>query len=269
MKYALILTLRAVLPLTPPAAAGDPSAEPVSAAARKLPQGLVSARFLPGWTDAEGRRIAALELELEPGWKTYWRSPGEAGLPPHFDWQGSNIGQVHFDWPAPEVIESGGLRTLGYHEKLVLPFTITPSKPDQPIGISARVTFGLCEDICVPAELDLIAPPAGDRPDPVIEAALALTPHQGRALPACEIGEIEDGMTLTLTLPEPGAELVVEHGTDPGIWVSSPELSGDGLEASVDFVAPSGKPFPLDPLDVLLTQLGEDGATEYRGCAAG
>ncbi|MDO5529308.1 MAG: hypothetical protein Q4F71_07880, partial [Paracoccus sp. (in: a-proteobacteria)] len=54
-----------------------------------LPRGLESARLLPGWVDADGRRITALELVLAPGWKTYWRSPGDAGIPPSFDWRGA------------------------------------------------------------------------------------------------------------------------------------------------------------------------------------
>ena len=257
MRYALILTLLGALPACLPAAAQD------------LPQGLQSARFLPGWTDADGRRVAALELVLEPGWKTYWRSPGDSGLAPEFDWKGSNIGKVDFIWPAPEVIVSGGVRTLGFHDRLVLPFTVAPDKPGQPVGISANITFGLCENICIPARLDLVATAAGTEPDPRIEAAMALAPQTSDDLPACEIAEIEDGMTVTLSLPEPGAELAIEYGRDPEIWVSAPELSQDGREASADFVAPSGKPFALDPQAVVMTVLGKEGAVEYRGCAAG
>ena len=126
MRYALILSLLTALP----------------AAAQDLPQGLESARFLPGWTDAEGRRVAALELVLEPGWKTYWRSPGDAGLAPVFDWKGNNIGKVDFHWPAPEVVVSDGVRTLGYHDRLVLPIEITPAEPGQPIEPRVVVDFG-------------------------------------------------------------------------------------------------------------------------------
>lgn len=259
MRHVLIPALLAAVSLAPA----------MPAFAQNLPQGLQSARFLPGWMDADGQRIAALELVLEPGWKTYWRSPGDAGLAPEFDWKGSNIAEVTFHWPAPEVFELGGMRTLGYHDRLVLPFTVTPELAGQPIGVSAQILFGLCEDICVPAELDLIAPAAGDAPDPAIKAAMTLVPQQGDALPACEIGEIEDGMTVTLSLPEPGAEVVVEHGTDPKIWVSAPEPSADGREVSVDFVAPAGKPFPLGAEAIVMTVLSASGATEYQGCASG
>ncbi|TKW66471.1 MAG: hypothetical protein DI616_10985 [Paracoccus denitrificans] len=253
MKLPLILTIFAALP----------------ALANDLPQGLQSARILPGWADPDGNRIAALELVLEPGWKTYWRSPGDAGLPPEFEWKGSNIGDVTFHWPAPEVITSDGVRTLGYHDRLVLPFTVAPAVAGKPIGLSANVTFGLCENICIPAALDLIAPAADAGPDPLIEAAIAATPRKSDQKPACEPGEIEDGMTLTLSMPEPGADLAIEYDGMPDVWVSAPERNASGTEVTVDLVAPSGKPFPLDPGAVVMTVLGPDGATEYRGCAAG
>ncbi|WBU64005.1 protein-disulfide reductase DsbD domain-containing protein [Paracoccus aerodenitrificans] len=253
MKYAILFCLAAAIP----AWAGD------------LPEGLFSARFLPGWTDENGNRIAALELELSPGWKTYWRSPGDAGLAPEFDWKGSNIGKVAFHWPAPEVIDSDGVRTLGFHDRLILPFTIAPDEKDRPIGLSARISLGICENICVPAELTLTAPPAGSSPDPVITEAMRRQPELSRDQPPCSLGEIEDGMTATLSLPEPATNMAVEYGGSDDIWVSRPELSRDGSEISVDFVAPSGKPFPLDPSLIVLTLLKQDGATEYRGCAAG
>lgn len=253
MRYTLALILLTALP----------------AGAQTLPEGLESARFLPGWMTEEGERIAALELVLEPGWKTYWRSPGDAGLPPEFDWMGSNIGEVEFHWPAPEVIVSDGVRTLGYHDRLVLPFTITPQMAGRPIGISADVTFGLCENICIPADLTLSAPAPAERPDPQILDAIDEAPVMAGTRPACAIGQIEDGMTVTLSLPQEQRDMAVEYTADPDVWVSAPELNGAGTEATVDLVAPSGKPFPVDPSGIVMTLLSADGATEYRGCAAG
>jgi len=240
-----------------------------SRAPKALPQGLRSARLLPGWTDAQGQRISALELVLAPGWKTYWRSPGDAGLPPQFDWRGENIGAVTLHWPAPQIVISDGVRTLGYHDRLVLPFSVTPAQQGQPVELAAHLELGLCKSVCVPASLDLAAPVAGDTPDPAILAAMKLVPQQGAHLPACEIAEIEDGMKVTLSLPEAGADLAIEHAADESIWVSAPQLSADGTEASADFVAPSGKPFPLDPDAVVMTLIGAQGAVEYQGCAAG
>ena len=54
--------------------------------------------------------MAAVEIRLAPGWHTYWRVPGEAGIPPRFDWSGSqNLAAVAYEWPRPEIIVSYGI----------------------------------------------------------------------------------------------------------------------------------------------------------------
>ncbi|MDO5612735.1 MAG: protein-disulfide reductase DsbD family protein [Paracoccus sp. (in: a-proteobacteria)] len=234
-----------------------------------LPPGLVSARLLPGWTDAQGQRIAALELLLEPGWKTYWRSPGDTGLPPEFDWSGSaNLAGVTLHWPAPEAIDSEGTVTLGYHESLILPLTATPADAAAPVDLVARIDLGLCENVCVPAHLALSAPQAGATPDPQISAAMAQVPApaQGPA-PACTIRPIRDGMQVALTLPGDTAPHVaaMELDGDQPVWASGAVIEGQTVTA--DFVPPAGKPFDLDPAQIVLTLIQPDGATEHRGCA--
>lgn len=242
----------------------------LAAGAEPLPPGLQSARLLPGWTNAQGERVSALELRLEPGWKTYWRSPGDSGLPPSFDWAGSrNLAGVEFHWPAPEPIRSGDELTLGYHDLLVLPFTARPSDPAEPLTLQAAVDFGLCEKICVPAHVSLLAPAPGPIPDPAIEAALARVPEPRADRPSCRLAEIEDGMRLSVTLPGEGiAVAAMEVAGQPDIWVSSAVLepAGGGTEAAADFVPPSARPFALDPGAVRITLLGPDGAVEMQGC---
>lgn len=252
-----------------------PAAAELPAAAAALPPGLQSARLLPGWTDAEGNRIAALELRLEPGWKTYWRQPGDSGLPPEFDWMGSdNLAGVTLHWPAPEVIRSGDDLTLGYHDRLILPFTARAATPGQPVRLSAEVDLGLCERICVPAHLSLEAPEAGAEPDPAIAAALARVPAPVALRPTCLVSAIDDGMRLSVLLPkraEAAGDQVVaamELSGQPDVWVSQPLLAAEaeGLRATSDFVGPSGAPFDLDPQAVRITQIGPEGATEMQGC---
>ncbi|MFV0303512.1 MAG: protein-disulfide reductase DsbD domain-containing protein [Paracoccus sp. (in: a-proteobacteria)] len=251
-----------------------PLAAPVPADPVALPPGLVGARLLPGWTDADGHRIAALELLLEPGWKTYWRSPGDTGIPPSFDWQGStNVGAITFHWPAPEVIDSGGSRSFGFHDQLILPFEVVPETPGQPVELSAVVDFGLCENICVPANLALSAPPSGDEPDLAIQAALAAQPQESKDRPDCTLSEIEDGVRIGLTLDDATGirAVAVELPDRPEVWVSAPELTTDGaggLSASADFVPPEGKPFELDPAGVRITLIGDRPAVEMQGCDA-
>jgi len=244
------------------------------ALAQDLPPGLVSAELLPGWTTAHGHRMTALRLRLEPGWKTYWRSPGDAGVPPRFDWAGSdNLGEVRLLWPRPEVIESGGERTLGYHGELVLPIEIAPLGPAAPVVPRVAVDFGICEDICVPVRVELQAGPPGPMPDPLIEAAMARQPEISVRQPDCRIAAIADGMQVTVTLPGQdgarGKEVAMELADDD-VWVSAPEthMAQGGLTARADFVAASGKPFALDPQALRVTLIGPEGAVEFRGCRA-
>lgn len=235
----------------------------------ETPPGLVSARLLPGWTTADGHRISALQLALAPGWKTYWRSPGDAGVPPRFDWTGSgNVGRITLHWPRPEAIESGGERTLGYHDGLVLPVEVEPADPARPVDLRLRVDFGLCADVCVPARVDLAAPPPGAGPDPLIEAALARVPRPAPGRATCAIAPIADGVRVTARFPGQTAPEVAIEPADESIWVSQPELAQEdgALRAQADFVAASGKPFPLDPQGLRLTLILPDDAIEFRGC---
>ena len=104
---------------------------------------VLAAQLRPGWQMENGGHMAAVELELAPGWKTYWRSPGDAGIPPTFDWSGSeNVKSVRLHWPAPEVFEANGMQTIGYHERLVLPVEITPKDPSRPVRLSVVMALG-------------------------------------------------------------------------------------------------------------------------------
>ncbi|HAY91599.1 MAG TPA: hypothetical protein DCY34_08055, partial [Rhodobacteraceae bacterium] len=69
--------------------------------------GFKSAAILDGWIASDGTRVAGLVLELEDGWKTYWRSPGASGFPPQFDFSTSkNVEDISIEWPAPNIFGS-------------------------------------------------------------------------------------------------------------------------------------------------------------------
>lgn len=232
-----------------------------------------------GWQAEGGAHMTALHISLAPGWKTYWRSPGDAGIPPSFDWTGSeNIGAVRFHWPRPHVFDLNGMTTVGYHGELVLPIEVIPADPAHPVRLKGRVELGVCDDICIPATLDfdsLITGPGA--PDPLIAAALADRPLSGRAAGlrdiGCDVTPIEDGLRITarIDLPAPtGQETVVFENAAAHIWISEASARRDGgvLLASADMVPPQGKPFILDRSAVTVTVISADRAVEIRGCPA-
>jgi suppressor for copper-sensitivity B len=104
-----------------------------------------------------------LQFHLKPGWKIYWRSPGDAGLPPTIDWKGSdNLAGVDIAWPAPHRFSYSGLETVGYEDEVVLPIAAHPASPGQPLGLRAKVDYLVCAEICVPRHADLaLTIPAG------------------------------------------------------------------------------------------------------------
>ena len=97
--------------------------------------------------------FAAIEITLDPGWRTYWRTPGD-GLPASFDWkQSENLKDVSVLWPAPKrVAEPGGLTAAGYEGRVILPVSITPEDAKSPVGLALKVGYGACRDICIPEE---------------------------------------------------------------------------------------------------------------------
>jgi DsbC/DsbD-like thiol-disulfide interchange protein len=234
---------------------------------------VLSARLLPGWQMADGHRMAAIELRLAPGWKTYWRAPGEIGLPPRFDWAGSeNIAGARFHWPAPEVIDQGGMVTLGYHEGLILPVELSPQGAG-PMGVSLRMELGICREVCMPAELRLSASfGAKGAPDPAITAALDRVPQAGAGV-TCKVEPIEDGMRVTARIGAAGGvdPFVVFETADPTVWVGTAHswFEGKTLVSQTDLVPPEGAPFALDRSGLTVTVLDRGGAVEMKGCPAG
>ncbi len=136
---------------------------------------VVSIELLPGWRTDHGTHMAAVRLTLAPGWKTYWRAPGEGGIPPQMDFEGSrNITAVETHFPTPEVFFANGMRSIGYSKVVVLPLEFRVPRPGE-ARLNARLDLGICEDICMPMSVDLRAtlPSAGARDRAILEALAA------------------------------------------------------------------------------------------------
>src|SRR5580692_283285 len=98
--------------------------------------------------------LGGIAVQLDPGWKTYWRTSGDSGVPPRFDFSKSdNVEAVTVLWPAPTKFDDGGGGfSLGYHDQVVLPLRIVPKNNDKPVTLRAEINYAVCEKLCIPVE---------------------------------------------------------------------------------------------------------------------
>lgn len=236
---------------------------------------------LPGWTRADGSRVAGLQIDLEDGWKTYWRAPGDAGIPPQFDLSDSdNLAVISPQWPTPDVFTQNGMTSVGYESSLILPVILTPQSPGQAIRLQGRLMIGVCKDVCVPAELpmSLDLPADHSTRDTRISSAMADQPmpaqKAGLQRANCKLRPTEDGMAFQaeLQLPAVGsAEHVVVETADPLIWVAEAETTRDGntLHVSTEMMHVEGEAMAIDRSSLRITVLGDRQAVDIQGCSAG
>jgi suppressor for copper-sensitivity B len=121
----------------------------------------VQVRFmLTGEVDKTNNQAnGLLEVNLEGGWKTYWRSPGEAGVAPILDWsQSSNLSDLEWLWPTPTYYQQLGIMTLGYKHHVIFPMQLTFDDINQPIVFSGKLSLPTCTNICVLTEYELDLP---------------------------------------------------------------------------------------------------------------
>lgn len=130
---------------------------------------------------------AGLEIRLAPGWHAYWRTPGDAGVPPSIDWSGSeNLARADIAWPAPARYSLQGFETAAYRDHVVLPITATLRQPGNPLDLHAVVSWAACANICVPysTKFDLRLPAGPAMPSPqagLIGEARAKVPQSAAA----------------------------------------------------------------------------------------
>jgi DsbC/DsbD-like thiol-disulfide interchange protein len=111
-----------------------------------------AARLVAGSPVSRGAMRAGLELRLGTGWKTYWRYPGDSGVPPRFDFaKSTNVKSVTVRWPAPHRFTDDGGASIGYKGGVLLPLEIVPANPAQPVTLRVAVEYAICEKLCIPA----------------------------------------------------------------------------------------------------------------------
>ncbi len=121
---------------------------PKAAATAELPKANI--RLINGGV-VQSARYAGLEIILPSQVKTYWRMPGDSGLPPSFDWSASeNLAEVQVLWPLPERIADPSGTIFGYHDTVIFPLLIKPKDPAKPVKLALKLDFAVCGDLCVP-----------------------------------------------------------------------------------------------------------------------
>lgn len=241
---------------------------------------VVELEVLPGWRTANGTHMAGLKITLADGWKTYWRVPGDGGIPPRFAWGGSeNLNGVAFHWPVPDVYHINSMRSIGYDGTVVVPVELAITDADAPARMAGQVQIGVCEEICVPVLLtfDAVLPAGGTR-DASIVAALVDRPRTaqeaGVGSVTCKIEPATDGLQVTAAISMPalgGIEDVVIEAGDQQVWVSEPDTTRNGgvLYAQSDMIHVNGGGFALNRSDVRITVFGGGTSVDIHGCSAG
>jgi DsbC/DsbD-like thiol-disulfide interchange protein len=165
---------------------------------------------------------AGIEIRLDSGWKTYWRYPGDSGVPPRFAFAGSeNVRNVTVKWPAPHRFSDDGGQSIGYKDHVILPLVIEPQDAGKPVKLRLQLDYAVCEKLCVPAEGKAELAVTRDRTahDALLAAAEARVP-QRRAL-----GDTS-ALSIRAIRREPSGriavDLVAPEGGDVDLFAEGP-----------------------------------------------
>lgn len=228
---------------------------------------------------ASDRYLAGLEIMLADGWKTYWRMPGDSGVPPTFDWAGStNVAAINVLYPAPVRMPEAGGEAIGYKKSALLPIEITSQDPAKPVILKLALEFGVCREICIPAtaifELSIPIGPKGAAA-PEIAAAIERVPRpqQSRRKDDPEIKRVavsSDAPSPRLTIEAvfhggaKGADVFVE--APEGLYVPLPKRLAANADGLVRFESELSRDLVQDlkGKTLTLTLVSEAGATEAQ-----
>jgi DsbC/DsbD-like thiol-disulfide interchange protein len=243
-------------------------------------ESFVHVNLLPGRAEADGVRMAGLVLDIAPEWKTYWRNPGAAGIPPEFDWSGSrNLAAAEVLWPRPRFFDSFGLTTLGYSGRVVFPVRLVPERADQAMEIELGLALGVCREICVLEETVVelrIEPGAPDAGAALVAMAEREVPRQG-----AELGLTGATCRISGAGKKRRFDAVLDFAralSDPVVILEGPDLTWfTGVETTIESGGRLHVEASLSLLDetiwinrsqIRMTVLAGDFAADIQGCTA-
>ena len=199
------------------------------------------------FVDESGAVRLGLHVIPKPGWKLYWRSPGDAGYPPKIDWSGSdNLANVRMFWPAPHRFSTGGLDTIGYEGELVLPILAHVQSPNEPLVLNAAIDYLTCDDLlCAPVSVQLklmlnAESPASSAHAALIDRFMDLVPKTPEAtgFALSQIGYDKNGLAVAVIADPPvkAPDLFIE--SLDGLYFGQPSLRLEQGGRLIEFHAP-------------------------------
>ena len=221
--------------------------------------------------------LGGVAFQLQPGWKTYWRTPGDSGVPPRFDFSKSdNVEAVTVLWPAPLKFDDGaGGVSLGYHDQIVLPLRIVAKSIDKPVTLRAEINYAVCEKLCIPvdAKAELAFTSVASTEDSALFAALDMVPQPANVgdpnpLTIRDVKrEGKDQVLVDVVTPDDRVVNLFVEGPTPDWGLPVPKLvehSPPGVKRfafQLDGVPPGVNP---DGAALKLTLVGGDRSYEFN-----
>jgi DsbC/DsbD-like thiol-disulfide interchange protein len=221
--------------------------------------------------------LGGVAIQLQPGWKTYWRTPGDSGVPPRFDFSKSdNVEAVTVLWPAPMKFDDGaGGTALGYKQQVVLPLRIVAKNADKPVTLRAHISYAVCDKICIPvdANAELAFSSVASTEDGNLSDALNTVPKPaniGDPIPLTIRDVKREGknnVLVDVTAPEAKEVSLFVEGPTPDWALPVPKLVGNSppgvkrFAFELDGLPPGASP---DGAALKLTLVGGDRAYEFN-----
>jgi len=273
VKHILPFLAFVAMALTGPACAQEAAMSPWSKGDH------ASLRLIAGATAASGKQRVGVEIVMAPGYKTYWRSPGDFGVPPVFDWSGStNIGGLDVRWPVPERFQDANGYSIGYVGEVVIPVSVQPVDPAKPVMLVLKLDYAVCEKICIPVKgearlwlepgVTAVTSPRLESFEARVPVPVKLGPHKEK-ISVLEVklddGAIDPGLRLVLQAPPDGMvqDVFIEGA---GMWsFSKPSLrrQPDGTTVALLRIIEQPKG-AAGPVPFIITVRGKPSAIETR-----
>lgn len=220
--------------------------------------------------------MGGIEIQLQPGWKTYWRTPGDSGVPPRFDFSKSvNVESVTPLYPAPRKFDDGaGGMSYGYQKHVIFPLRIVPKNPNEPVQLHVAVSYAVCEKLCLPVEADaeLAFTSSASTLDSVVAAALNKVPKPVGTADTTPVAlksfkRVDDRVIIEIATQNSSGLEVYAEGPSADWALPVPRRIGSDdkdtarFEFKLDGLPPNARP---EGAQLKLTVVGADGAFEYN-----